>query len=190
MVVAHLQAEHVLGGHQVQPDMILVHGGEDDVAGLVHVVVGQLHFVEGDVMLHPVRSSCRAVRVDIHPEDSKLTLFPKVSTYMSSRRKYRITSHGVSIFNPYSHLGGIWGSALPATAHSLPEYLYLKHKSSKKVFSSFSSEKYSQVNISPVLLREDNIHEDKIVLGRFEARCSGAHGWEHPPGKKSSANIF
>ena len=142
MVVAHLQAEHVLGGHQVQSDMILVHGGEDDVAGLVHVVVGQLHFVEGDVMLHPVRSSCRAVRVDIHPDDSKLT---QRCLHMSSRRKYRITSHGVSIFNPYSHLGGIWGSALPATAHSLPEYLYLKHKSSKKVFSSFSSEKYSQV---------------------------------------------
>ena len=53
---------------------------------------------------------------------------------MSSRRKYRITFHGVSIFNPYSHLGGICGSALPATAHSLPEYLYLKHKSSKKCF--------------------------------------------------------
>ena len=119
MIVAHLQAEHVLGGHQVQPDMILVHGGEDDVAGLVHVVVGQLHFVEGDVMLHPVRSSCRAVRVDIHPEDSKLTLFPKVSTYVIKEKIQNYFSWRFnlqSIFSPWWHLWLSFASNSPLLA--------------------------------------------------------------------------
>ena len=34
---------------------------------LVHVVVGELDLVEGDVILHPVGAACGAVRVHIQP---------------------------------------------------------------------------------------------------------------------------
>ena len=34
---------------------------------LVRQVVGQLQLVEGDHLLHPLLSSCGAVRVDVHP---------------------------------------------------------------------------------------------------------------------------
>lgn len=83
-VVGHhvLQREHVRGRNHVQTHVIFMHRGQDNLkfdillkykilkritymAILVHIVIGQLDFMEGDIVFHPVTSGGWAVWVEI-----------------------------------------------------------------------------------------------------------------------------
>ena len=90
-----------------------------------------------------------------------------------------------------SHLGGICGSAFPATTHSFPEYLYLEHDRSARhttyqhftwSYKTIYKVPFECFILLPVLFRQHDVHEHEILLARVQARGGGSQDWEHSPG--------